>query len=152
MKTRTKIIGAGILVATGLSLYFLNRKGTLQSNKKVYLDDDPNYGTNIVFNPKSIADTLYEAMKSTGKSSGSSVGLSIGTDKEVVFELLTGVSERQFGSIIKAFGLKAYNKLTGNQQFLIWQTLTKYGLKTWLKEELTVKDYALLRRKYPKYL
>jgi hypothetical protein len=152
MKTSTKIIGAGIFLATGLSLFFLNRKSTLQNSKKVYLDDDPNYGTSIVFNPKSIADTLYEAMKSTGKSIGSAVGLSIGTDKEVVFDLLTGVSERQFASIIKAFGLKAYNKLTGNQEFLVWQTYTKYGLKTWLKEELTVKDYALLRRKYPKYL
>jgi hypothetical protein len=152
MKTSTKIIGTGILVATGLSLFFLNRKSMLQNSKKVYLDDNPNFGTSVIFNPKSIADTLYEALKSTGKSSGSSVGLSIGTDKEVVFDLLSEVSERQFGSIIRAFGLKAYNKISGNQQFLIWQTMTKYGLKTWLKEELTVKDYALLRRKYPKYL
>jgi hypothetical protein len=152
MKTSTKIIGAGILLATGVSLFLMNRKTQGKSTSKGYLDDDPSYGSNVVFNPKSIADTLYEAMRSTGKSIGSSVGLSIGTDKEVLFDILTGVSLAQFGAIIKAFGLKPYNKTTGNQQFLLWQTPTKYGLKTWLKQELPVKDYALLRKKYPKYL
>jgi hypothetical protein len=152
MKTSTKIIGAGILAITGLGLFFLHRKSKGNLKNKVYLDDDPSYGTSVVFNPKSIADTLYEAMKGTGKSVGSSVGFSIGTDKEVVFDILTGVSVAQFGAIIKAFGVKPYNKTTGNQQFLLWQTPTKYGLKTWLKEELPVKDYALLRKKYPKYL
>jgi hypothetical protein len=152
MKTSTKIIGVSIIAVTGLSLFLLSRKGKSKSTNKSYLDDDPSYGSSVVFNPKSIADTLYESMKGTGKSVGSSVGLSIGTDKEVVFDILTGVSEKQFGSLIKAFGLKAYNKTTGNQQFLLWQTPTKYGLKTWLKQELPVKDYALLRKKYPKYL
>jgi hypothetical protein len=152
MKTSTKIIGAGIVALTGVSLFFLLRKSKGNSNNKIYVDDDPSFGTSVVFNPKSIADTLYEAMKGTGKSVGSAVGFSIGTDKDVVFDILTGVSVAQFGAIIKAFGVKPYNKTTGNQQFLVWQTPTKYGLKTWLKEELPVKDYALLRKKYPKYL
>jgi hypothetical protein len=152
MKTSTKIIGAGIVALTGVSLFFLLRKSKGNTNNKIYVDDDPSFGTSVVFNPKSIADTLYEAMKGTGKSVGSAVGFSIGTDKDVVFDILTGVSVAQFGAIIKAFGVKPYNKTTGNQQFLVWQTPTKYGLKTWLKEELPVKDYALLRKKYPKYL
>jgi hypothetical protein len=152
MKTSTKIIGAGIVALTGVSLFFLLRKSKGNPNNKIYVDDDPSFGTSVVFNPKSIADTLYEAMKGTGKSVGSAVGFSIGTDKDVVFDILTGVSVAQFGAIIKAFGVKPYNKTTGNQQFLVWQTPTKYGLKTWLKEELPVKDYALLRKKYPKYL
>lgn len=152
MKTQTKIIGVLMVVATGLSVYFLSKKGNIRLGNTPYLDDKANYGSNILFNPKSIADTLYEAMKSAGKSAGNAIGVSIGTDKEVIFDILTGIGEGQMASIIKAFGLKPYNKSTGNQQFLVWQTPTKYGLKTWLKEELPVKDYAILRKKYPKYL
>ena len=152
MKTSTKIIGIAIVIATGLSLYFISKKGSLLLGdfpKRTNANID---SSNILFNPKSVAETLYEAMRSTGKSAGSTLGVSIGTDKEVIFDLLTGVDESQLKSIIKAFGLKPYNNTTGNQQFLVWQTPTKYGLKTWFKEELPVKDYALLRKKYPKIL
>lgn len=152
MKTSTKIIGIAIVIATGVSLYFISKKGNSMLGGFPFRDDPAIDSSNILFNPKSLADTLYEAMRSTGKSMGSSVGVSIGTDKEVIFDLLTGIDESQLKSIIKAFGLKPYNKTTGNQQFLVWQTPTKYGLKTWFKEELPVKDYALLRKKYPKIL
>ena len=152
MKTSTKIIGIAIVVATGLSMYFISKKGSIILGGFPFRDDPAINSSNILFNPKSVADTLYEAMRSTGKSAGSTLGVSIGTDKEVIFDILTGVNENQLASIIKAFGLKPYNKTTGNQQFLVWQTPTKYGLKTWLKQELPIKDYALLRKKYPKIL
>lgn len=153
MRRATKIIGASILVATGLGIYFLNKAKTTSQTGVKYLDDALVSGNGtVVFNPKVIADTLYEAMKSTGKSVGSTVGLSIGTDKEVIFDILAGISQAGFASVVKAFGLKPYNKTTGNQLFLIWQTPTKYGLKTWLKEELPTKDYLLLQKKYPNYL
>lgn len=151
MKKSTKILGAGILVATGLGLFFLNRSNKNTANGgSGYLDDVEN--NTVLFNPKSTADNLYEAMKDTGKSLFSSAGFSVGTQRDVIFETLSTISANQFNSVVRAFGLKPYNKTTGNQSFPIWSTPTKYGLKTWLKEELPTKDYIMLKNKYPKNL
>jgi hypothetical protein len=151
MKKSTKIIGISLLALTGLGLFFLNKnKGSIANNNGHYLDDAEN--STVLFNPKATADTLYEAMRDTGKSLFNSAGFSIGTLRDVIFEALTTVSPNQFNSVVKAFGLKPYNKYTGGQIFPIWSTPTKYGLKTWLKEELPAKDYAMLKSKYPKNL
>ncbi|WP_394760293.1 hypothetical protein [Flavobacterium sp.] len=149
MKKSTKIIGATLLAVTGLGLFFLNKSKKNNPNGG-YLDDVEN--NSVLFNPKATADTLYEAMKNTGKSLFNSAGFSLGTQRDIIFEVLTTISPNQFNSVVKAFGLKAYNKYTGGQIFPIWSTPTKYGLKTWLKEELPPKDYAILKTKYPKNL
>ncbi len=148
MKKSTKIIGASILLVTGLGLFFLNKgKNNTTTSGSGYLDDvnnDP-----ALFSPKQVADALYYAMKDTGKSLFSSAGFSVGTERDVIFETLSNVTATQFNSVVKAFGLLPYNTYLGNQ---IGINLTKYGLKTWLKNELPTKDYLLLKNKYPKNL
>ena len=150
MKKSTKIIGATLLAVTGLGLFFLNKNKNKTISGSGYLDDAEN--STILFNPKATADTLYEAMKNTGKSLFSQAGFSLGTQRDIIFEALTTISPNQFNSVVKAFGLKAYNKYTGGEYFAPFQTHTKYGLKTWLKEELPAKDYTILKTKYPKNL
>lgn len=148
MKKSTKIIGASILLVTGLGLFFLNKgKNNTTESGSGYLDDvnnDP-----ALFSPKQVADALYYAMKDTGKSLFSSVGFSVGTERDIIFETLSNVTPTQFNSVVKAFGLLPYNTYLGNQ---IGISLTRYGLKNWLKNELPTKDYLLLKNKYPKNL
>lgn len=138
MKTKTKIIGGVILLGTITGIILFNKKSTPQKGK--YLDDNPENNLTIVFNPKLVAQKIYEAMKTTG------------TDEDYIFENLTGVSQTQFAAVIKAFGLKPYNSLTGNQYGVIGTTLPKRDLKYWLKKELSDKQYKLLRTKFPNYL
>lgn len=96
------------------------------------------------FNAKEIAKTLYDAMKEANFTN---------TEKrKIIFTTLTGVSGAQFSWVIKAFGNRYYNTLTGNTYFAFWQTPTKHPLKVWLKEELSEEDYKLLKSNYPKYL
>ena len=150
MKKSTKIIGATLLVATGLGLFFMNRRKNKTISGSGYLDDEQN--NTVLFDPKQTANDLYEAMRVTGKSLFNSVGFSIGTQNETIFETLSSISANQFNSVVKAFGLRGYNKYTGGQLFPPWSKITKYGLKTWLKYELPAKDYAFLKTKYPKNL
>lgn len=138
MKKSTKIIGAVILLATGLAVFLMNKKKTTSGNQ--YLDDEISGTTSISFNPKAIADTLYDSVKE------------LGTDEDLIFDTLSSVSENQFGKVIKAFGLKPYNKTTGNTRFLPFTTITKFGLKTILYNELDARRYTTLKNKYPKYL
>ncbi|NHM07624.1 hypothetical protein G4D82_10355 [Flavobacterium sp. CYK-4] len=96
------------------------------------------------FNAKEIATVLYDAMKEANFTN---------TEKrKTIFTTLTGVSQAQFSWVIKAFGSRYYNTLTGNTYFALWQTPTKHPLKVWLKEELSDSDYNLLKSNYPKYL
>lgn len=96
------------------------------------------------FNAKEVASTLYEAMKQANLTN---------TEKrKTILTTLTGVSPLQFSLIIKAFGNRYYNTLTGNTSFAIWQTPVKHPLKLWLKEEISASDYQLLKSNYPKYL
>jgi hypothetical protein len=138
MKTRTKIIGGAILLGTITGIILLNRKRAPQKSK--YLDDNPENSLTIIFNPNLVSQKLYEAMKTTG------------TDEDYIFETLTGVSQAQFAAVIKSFGLKPYNSLTGNQYAVIGTTLPRRDLKYWLKNELSDKQYKLLRTKFPNYL
>lgn len=96
------------------------------------------------FNANEIATVLYDAMKEANFTN---------TEKrKTIFTTLTGVSQAQFSWVIKAFGSRYYNALTGNTYFALWQTPTKHPLKVWLKEELSDSDYNLLKSNYPKYL
>lgn len=92
----------------------------------------------VVFNAKNVAEGLYNAMKDSG------------TEEEAIFEILKPVNQTQFAQVVEAFGKRSYNKYTGNQyNFNPFSSLEKLDLKTWLNEELSAKDYAILRNKYP---
>jgi len=112
-----------------------NKKGT------AYLDGGFDASS---FNAKEIVTMLYDAMKEANLTN---------TDKrQTIFTALTGVSEAQFAQVIKAFGSRYYNTLTGNTYFALWQTPVKHPLKVWLKEELSEQDYKLLKSNYPRQL
>ncbi|MEN9928306.1 MAG: hypothetical protein RLZZ231_227 [Bacteroidota bacterium] len=96
------------------------------------------------FNAKEIAEVLYNVMKE--------VNFTNTEKRKTIFTTLTGVSQAQFSWVVKAFGSRFYNPITGNTYFAFWQTPTKHPLKTWLKEELSDSDYNLLKSNYPKYL
>ena len=141
MTTQKKIIIGVSFTAFFIGVYFLTKKnanGTtlLGGGKKKYIDEGD---VNVlpVFSAKQKSSVLYDAMNSYK-----------GTDEQLIFETLTGVTQSQFGLINQAFGLKNYNRLLG------YNTIggTKLPLKTWLREELEDDDYNLLRGKFPLYL
>ena len=141
MTTQKKvIIVAASVVILGLGVYLLtktNKNGTsVLGGKKKYIDEGD---VNIIpsFSPSQKVSLLYDAMNRY-----------LGTDENLIFETLTGVTQVQFGLIQKAWGLKNYNRLLG------YNTVggTKLPLKTWLKEELDEQDYNLLRKRFPVYL
>jgi len=128
------IAGFGILV---LAL----SQSSKNKNSAAYLDGG---FSDVGFNAKEIATMLYDAMKEANFTN---------TDKrKTIFTALTGVSPKQFAQVIKAFGFRYYNTLTGNTYFALWQTPVKHPLKVWLKEELSSEDYKLLKSNYPTQL
>lgn len=130
------------VAAAGLLVYFVFVKR--KDNSGTSSDPTGNGGSTPslpAFNPKIVAENLYDAMKDSG------------TDEESILETLKTVTLSQFAQVITAFGNRAYNTVTGNQyNFNPFSSLPNLPLKTWLKEELNTKDYALLRSKYPNYL
>ena len=96
------------------------------------------------FNAKEIANVIYDAMKEANFTNSEK--------RKTIFTTLTGVSQAQFSWVIKAFGSRYYNTLTGNTYFAFWQTPVRHPLRVWLKEELSDSDYKLLKSNYPKYL
>ncbi len=141
MTTQKKvIIVTASVVILGLGVYLLtktNKNGTsVLGGKKKYIDEGD---VNIIpsFSSYQKVALLYDAMNRY-----------LGTDENLIFETLTGVTQVQFGLIQKAWGLKNYNRLLG------YNTVggTALPLKTWLKEELDEKDYNLLRKRFPVYL
>ena len=135
-QTENLKIGAAVVAGLGL-LYLLF--GTKKDNSGGANDPTGN-GTYIpptTFNAQIIADTLYEAMNT------------LGTDETAIIEILKTVSPGQFMLVSNAFGLKPYNTWTGNDYGF---GLNSLPLKTWLKQELSTADYAILRNKYPNQL
>lgn len=141
MTTQKKVIivTASVLIL-GLGVYFLtktNKNGSsILGGSKKYIDEG-DVNTIPAFSPTQKVALLYDAMNRY-----------TGTDENLIFETLTGVTQVQFGLIQKAWGLKNYNRLLG------YNTIggTKLPLKTWLKEELSEQDYNLLRKRFPVYL
>lgn len=128
-------IGGSVVLGLGL-LYVIFRKKTEST------PDPTGNGTYIptqtVFNAKNIATGLYQAMKDSG------------TSEEAILEVLKTVSQAQFAQVVTAFGSLNYNATTGNQyNFNPFKALPKVNLKGWLVNELSAKDYAILRNKYP---
>ena len=94
--------------------------------------------TQTVFNAKNVANGLYQAMKDSG------------TEEEAILEILKTVNPIQFAQVVTAFGSLPYNATTGNQyNFNPFSSLPKVNLKGWLVEELSLRDYTILRNKYP---
>ena len=140
-KRKAVIIGVSVVVF-GLGIYFLtkpNKNGKSILSGGGYIDEGDS-NTIPVFSAKQKANALYEAMRYAG------------TDEQTIFEELSGVTQKQFGLISSAFGLRSYNSWLGNTTGVIGQTLPKLSLKMWLKEELSEEDYKLLRKKFPMYL
>ena len=141
-KRKAMIVGVSVLVF-GIGVYFLtktNKNGTsILGSGGGYIDEGDSNMIPI-FSAKQKAGALYEAMRYSG------------TDEQTIFEQLSGVTQKQFGLISQAFGLRSYNTWIGNTSAVIGQTLPKLSLKTWLKEELSDEDYKLLRKKFPMYL
>jgi hypothetical protein len=133
---------AAIVIAGLGLLYFLFGKKT--DNSGSTQDPTGNGGyvpVPTVFNAKNTATALYEAMKDSG------------TEEEAILEILKYVNQSQFAQVVTAFGSLNYNELLGNQLSTNpFTPLPKVNLKGWLKEELSAKDYAILRAKYPYYL
>lgn len=97
--------------------------------------------TQNVFSAQKVANGLWNAMKD------------MGTDEDAIIEILKPVTQQQFGQVVSAFGKVNYNTTTGNQySFDPFTPLPKLGLKDWLFNELSGKEYAILRYKYPYYL
>ena len=137
----SKILPISVGVA-GLTILLFS---IAQANKtrKGNAYQDGNLTTQSI-NAKGIANTLYNTMKEADFTN---------TEKrKTILTTLTGINEAQFSWIVKAFGKRYYNRLTGNTYFALWQTPVKHPLKVWLKEELSDSDYQLLKSNYPKYL
>ena len=92
------------------------------------------------FDPAKVSNILYNAMRYTG------------TDEAAIVTALKPLSAAQFNAVIEKFGYKFYNKTMGNTTEYLWNKLHKYGLKVWLKNELSDDEYELLRLKFPKIL
>ena len=121
---------------TGVGIFVLAISKSIKGKNSVVYLDDTGAQNEPLFDAKSVADTLHEAMKSAG------------TDEDMIFEALTGISAMQFASVIKAFGYRLYNTYTGTS----YMAVNKYPLKTWLKEELSESDYKTLKNNFPKQL
>ncbi|MCL9806807.1 hypothetical protein NAT51_14830 [Flavobacterium amniphilum] len=137
----SKILPISVGVAGFTILLFSIAQANKTRKGKAYQDGNL---TAQSINAKDIATTLYNAMKQANFTN---------TEKrKTILTTLTGINEAQFSWIVKAFGKRYYNRLTGNTYFALWQTPVKHPLKVWLKEELSDSDYQLLKSNYPKYL
>ena len=121
-------IGSAV-VATGLILYLIFGS----KSKNGVVDPEVTGDPAIPFDARNVAEGLYDAMNR------------FGTDDNSILELLKPVSPGQFMLVSRAFGMKPYNALLGNDYGFF---LDKYPLKTWLKKELPASDYAILKNKY----
>lgn len=139
-------IYGGVALAVGIAAYLIFKPTSTTAGS--YGSNDPTGNGGIlnpggsVFNAANIADKLYNAMKS------------IGTDEDLIFNSLQGVSQTQFGQVIQAFGKKSYNSTYGNQiNYSPWAgNLPLEPLQVWLKSELSDQSYETLRQKYSYYL
>lgn len=131
-------VGIAVLIG-GIVLYNVFGKNTESTP-----DPTGNGGVvpgQVAFNAKGVANSLYNAMKD------------MGTDEEAILEILKPITQQQFGQVISAYGKLNYNTTTGDQvNYNPFSSLPKLGLKDWLFNELSGKEYAILRLKYSYYL
>lgn len=136
------IAGVGLLLAGFFVSQAVSTGKPKNSSNPKYLDDEG--AINPDFNAKQIATDIHEIMRKVNWTNG---------DKnQIILTAFTGLSQTQFAQVVKAFGLRAYNTITGNDYQIIGFSLKKYPLKFWLKEEMSTADYLLLKDKFKKYL
>ena len=136
------LIGLSVVaVGVGGFLLFSKPKGksTSSGSNGNYLDSEDVVNQDY-FNPKSIANDLYQFMNE--------YSLGGGTNEGGIYEALSLLTQTQFKKIIDAFGKRNYNKLLGRDApFGELRTLPQ-----WLKLDLDDSEYKQLRQKFPKYL
>ena len=135
------IAGLGLGILAYVIISNNDPKGTTANGG--YIDEGD---SNVINEPLAIANTLHEAMRGNDWNE---------TDKqEVIFSTIGSLSSVQVGQVVKAFGMRPYNTVLKNDYVLYgdFYKLTKHGLKTWLKNELSGSMYLQLKNKFPKYL
>ena len=125
-------LGAAAVAGLGI-LYLLFGRKTDNSGGSADPTGNGTYIPVSAFNAHNVADSLYQAMSG------------FGTDETAILEILKPISQGQFALVSQAFGIKPYNTWTGN---IYGFGLDSLPLKTWLKEELSASEYALLKSKY----
>ena len=138
-----KYLKYGSVIALIGLVYLLTRTKQESGSSNVF--DNTPLPNGTLFNAKSIAELLYDAMKDSG------------TDEASIFNALQGVDESRFIAVSNAFGRRSYNETLGNQYnlppwFPGYSPLPLLPLKTWLKTELSKQNYETLRLKYPNSL
>lgn len=139
-------IYGGVALTIGIVAWLIFKPTSTTSGS--YGSNDPTGNGGIltpggsVFSATNIAEKLYNAMKNSG------------TDEDLIFNSLQGVSQTQFGQVIQAFGKRSYNSLYGNQinYAPMFGSLPLEPLQVWLKSELSDQSYETLRQKYSYYL
>jgi hypothetical protein len=140
-KQQLYLVYGSVTIATAALIYIFwpkteNTGGTVDPTG----NGTVNPGETTVFDAKKVAAELLEAMRYAGTETGD------------IAASLRSVNQLQFGQVVKAFGKQPYNKTLGNQITMPGYSLDKLDLKTWLKEELSSKEYLVWKLKYPNYL
>lgn len=142
MESKTPIykIVAGVLAGAGLFLILKNTEKT----KKVKTYNDSPETVRLNFDAKAVATEIHNIMRAVNWSN---------TEKNtIVLTALADLTRAEFGRVTKAFGLRGYNALTGNDYTPFGLFLTKRPLKFWLKSELSTSDFELLKQKFTNLL
>ncbi|RDI07043.1 hypothetical protein [Flavobacterium sp. AG291] len=131
-----------LYAGVGLVAVLLISRILPKTDKSGGIDDPTGNGTNTnipgtTFNPSSVAETLYDAMKE------------MGTDEAKIMNALQYVNASQFAQVAAKFGKRSYNKTLGNQ-INPWPLtpLPLLPLQVWLENELSSSQYNTLRLKY----
>lgn len=136
------VAGAGFVVGTIFGVLAITKGNSKSTNNSKYLDDPG--ATDPSFDPKQIANDIHQIMRVVNWTNG---------DKnQIILTAFTGLSQSQFAQVVKAFGLRNYNTVTGSDSTPFGLFQTKQPLKVWLKEEMSTSDYLLLKDKFKKYL
>lgn len=123
-----------IVLGVGVGVVLLSLVTTNKNNPNYDSGDSNNQPSTITDQEaKQKADTLYEAMNG------------MGTDEDMIFATLTGLTVADYNKVDSAFGYRSYNTYTGTST----GGINKYPLKTWLKEELSSSDYITLKNNFP---
>lgn len=130
--------------AIGLGVILLFRYFNKDYNQGVVTDPTGGSIAPYIFNASNVANALWVAMKNMGVWSFCDKSC-----EDDVFAALKFVNAQQFSQVVKAFGKRKYNNVTGNNYEVWGFPISSYDLKHWLKQELSSEKYNTLRLKYP---
>lgn len=132
-KTTIWTVG-GLVVAYGVYKTFF-----AHDNVRFSPRGDEALSTMTEIEAKSIADDLFDAMKNPG------------TNENIIYNRLSGLSYNDFAKVSRAFGLRWYDPILGAEGgwLLKWAGHKQLGLFEWLNEELTYTDKLKLQELMP---